>query len=413
MSVFQYRAIQGDENETKGIVDAPDKAAAAAKLRSEGMVVFDLVPVSNRRAYSRDGTQSRSGKKGLFPFGSIRPVTQWDIARFFEQTALMLRTGMSLLEALQLFKEQCTKPRLASAVGRIAESVRSGDPLSQGLLKEKKYIPVFAVRMIETAEATGELDTILDRIKIHITRVLEFRRTLATSLIYPAIVVLTAIGVTIFLVTAVIPKFLTFLSRRQIELPWSTQLLVDVSTFISGALFPSLVGAVVIAFAAYVFYRTSRGRYVMDYMLFKIPVLGSLFMFSTLAYFGRTLATLLRSGVTLLAGLRILKDGVWNRPISQAIGQTADEVLKGRSFSESLENSPLPTTVVQIIAVGERPGELDRVLEEMGQYYDTTLQERFKRLHALFEPAMIVTIGLLVGFVYYSFFQVVLSTVQR
>jgi type II secretory pathway component PulF len=396
MPVFEYLALDRSGNEVPGNVDAVDVHSAVAKLREQ----------------ERGGVEAQRGSGLRRTWNRIRPVTQRDVILFFEHLSLMLRSGLTVIAALHVCRDQTVKGRLALALDRVATAVRSGSRFSESLAGEPQLFNDSIIRMIEAAETSGELDQTLHRIAQKLKRAKELKSKMVNSLVYPLLVILLAGGVFFFLVTRIIPRFAMFFERRQKALPPSTQMLMDISNFINnyGLMIGFGIFAALIALA--LFYRTSRGRLIGDRTLLGIPVVGQIFVTAAMAHVGHSLAMLLRSGVPLLQSLSVTGRGVYNRAISLQIDEAAKGVLDGRTLSSGLRGGAVPPIVTQVIAVGERTGALDQVLDEMSIFYEQQLQEQLLRMNALFEPAVTVVLGGIVGFVYYAFFQAVFQLVK-
>jgi type IV pilus assembly protein PilC len=314
---------------------------------------------------------------------------------------------------LQVCRDQYSKPRLARVLDRLATSVQSGSSLSQAMASERRVFSRVAVQLVRTAEATGELDEILERIATHLERKLDLRNALLTSLIYPSLVLLAAIGCVIFLSVSVIPRFSGFLQARRLALPPSTQLLMDIVGFLNANGLWVVIGFGGLVGASVAVYFTRSGRHVIHRVFLSVPVVRRVLTSALMAHVGRTLAALLRSGVTVLDGLRILRDSTGNRAMAAHIDRAADQVLRGRTVSQALRGPLVPRLVTEVIHTGEMSGSLDAVCDELGAYYSRDLEKRIKRLAALFEPAMILVVGGTVGFVYFAFFQVLFQLSAR
>ncbi len=428
MGLYAYNALDTGGREVAGVIEADDPPAAAAALRRRLLFVVDLVPADGgepagaagapavaagaERGGTGTGGAAASTRRtapglqgGLL---SLLPVRTRDVVFFFRQLALMLRTGLTLLSALEVAREQCTKRRLERAVEDIAASVRGGQPFSRALARRPDLFPDVATRLVETAEASGELDLILDRIASQMERRLELRTSLVTSLIYPTVVVALSVGVVAFLVTKVIPKFAAYFERRAVPLPPATRMLLDVASFL-GAHGPKILVAGAAAAGLVLAVRaTAAGRQAVDRGVLFVPVVGALLRTAAMAQLARTLAVLLKSGLTLLDSLRIVGRTVSNAALTAHVERAAEDVLRGRDLASSIrEPALIPPLVAQVVAVGERSGTLDQVLEEVGEHYDRELQVRIKRMSALFEPLVVLVVGGLVGFVYFAFFQAV------
>lgn len=408
MPNFRYTALDGQGNEVRGSLDAADPRAAAAALRDRTLfpMQIDALAPGSKTAGLQE-TVTESSRVRLFAW--LLPITSRDLVLFLRQLGLMLRTGLTLLQGLEVCRDQTNKPRLARVIDRVAVDVQAGVSLSDALAAWPRYFPVFVVKLIESAEASGELDTTLERAAVHLERRAELRARLISSLIYPAVVVLTSIAVAAFLVLKVIPQFAKFFQRRGAQLPWATQMLVDISGWLLRYGPYLLTGLLLLAGVLTVAYLTRRGRLAIHRGLLTIPVIGGLLAAGAMAQFSQTLSVLLSSGLPLLASLKITADVIGNLAISGKVRTAADDILRGQDLSRSLRGPVIPGIVTQVVAVGEQTGALHQVLDELGRYYDELLQAKIRRMSALIEPVMILILGGMVGFVYFAFFQAVVQ----
>jgi type IV pilus assembly protein PilC len=400
VATFDYAALDASTGaEVRGQVEAPDAPAAAAALRQRALLPIEL--------------GARAGAPSRRRAGIVRFTRRRDVIFFLRQLALMLRAGLTLLSALEVARENCPKPGLARAIARIRSAVESGRSLSEALAAERRLFPEIAARLVASAEASGELDVTLDRVAVHLERNLELRQTLLTSLAYPSLLVVASLGVVGFMVTKVIPTFAKFLERRRVPLPWAARTLMDASGFVraNGAAigFAVLAAALALTFA----WRRPLGRRAIDRALLSLPIVGGAISAAVMAQIGTTFAMLLRGGVTVLEGMRLLSQTVLNAAVAAQLERAADGVLRGRDLSSGLDHPVFPVLLAQVVAVGERTGALDHVLDEIGRYYDAELKTRVRQITAAFEPCVIAVVGGLVGFVYFAFFQALLQLASR
>lgn len=401
MPLFQYVALNGKGQEVKGSLEAADPRSAASALRGRMLYVMQL-SAGRAGVPSLPTTGSRLSLLGL-----VRPVWTQDLIFFFQQLALMLQTGLTVLQALEVCEEQATKARLRFAVRRIGDAIRAGKSFSQAMALESRLFSSLTVKLIESAEASGELDVVLGRVAADLEYKQDLKRKLLTSLTYPMIVVLTAVGVTTFLVWKVIPKFAAFFARRGMSLPWTTQLLLDVSAFVTRygltilCVFAATIGVLTLI------YLTRRGRMALDRAMLMVPIIGKLLTVASMSRFCQTLCVLLNSGVTLLDSLRISSQVIGNRAIAARLEASSEQILKGQDLAGSLRSPVIPPLVCQVVAVGERTGALSPVLQKLGEFYGRDLEARIRIMSTLIEPVMIVIVGGIVGFVYFSFFQAI------
>lgn len=406
MSLFHYKAIDTQGRKTQGVVNAPDSSSAAGLLRDGSLFILELTE-KGLLADSRPVNENILYAGGFRQFWrSFLPITKRDIIFFFRQLALMRRTGLTLLQSLEICRDQTSKPRMEWMMNKLVKAVQSGSSLSGAMTRTKKYFPGIAIKMIVTAEATGELAEILDQIAVQMERRQELKNTLVTGLMYPVLVVLIMLGVVAFLVTKVVPRFASFLAQRDLVLPPATQFLMDLSKFLTTHQLAIVISFILGFMAVMIGYLIPRTRLMIDRFLLAVPIVGSILTTASMAYLGRTLSILLRSGVSLLESIHVMKEGIPNSAIARHLEDAENEVLKGQNFSKGLRSSIIPPLVTEIVHVGEVTGSLDQVLDEIGLFYEQNLHRQIKWMTTLFEPVMILFVGGTVAFVYFAFFQV-------
>lgn len=405
MGEFVYTALDERGNEIGGRLQADDMGNAASQLRQRGLRVLAL----------RQGRGS-SGFFGQANFSdwlaSQRSVTNTALIFFFRQMSFMLRAGLPVAQALELAQAQLTNPRLNLTLRLMLKDIRVGQSLSSAMSKHKAVFPEMAINLVVAGETTGDLDQIMERLAIHLDKKAALRAQTINAMIYPAIVLLAAIGVGIFMVVKIIPKFSKFLMGKGKALPPSTQLLVDVSDSVRQHGLWLAGGAAALLLLVIVIYQTRNGRLWLDRLLLRLPVIGSLLVTGSMAQMNWALSILLRSGVTVFEALKITANLLGNRVYVDQLLAASNQILEGRDIARSIDHQRIPPLVVQMVAVGEGTGALDEVLQELGIYYEKLLEIAIKRLSALIEPVMILVIGSMVGFVYYAFFQALFSLVS-
>lgn len=338
-----------------------------------------------------------------------RSISAAHMALFYRQTGMMLRSGLSLLSALHTARGTAVSPRLARTIERLENDIVGGASLSAAMARQPQRFPEMTVHLIKSAEASGELDTVLNRLADDLERRMEIRSQLLTAMIYPAVVTLASIGVALFLVLGVIPTFAKFFAKTGRPLPPVTQSLLDLSGFMLtwGWLIGLFIVAAIMAFA--VAWKRPALRPRIDAAFLRAPVIGNLLRTAAMAQFSWSCALLLKGGVTLLETLRVTAASAGNRAIASAIGQAAEQVLAGRDLASGLRHPIFPPLIGQLAAVGEKTGSLDTVMEEVSAYYQNLLNVYIKRMTAMVEPLLILLMGGTVGYVYYAFFQALFS----
>lgn len=406
MASFKYIALTTSGKERKGSIQAPDANAATATLREQGLFIVKI----------SDESKADNGLSQEFSLDSLskyRSVSRTQLVFFFKQLSFMLRAGLPILQALQLSQTQVSSGRLKLVIGEILVDIENGHQLSKAMEKHIDVFPTIAVNLMAAGESTGSLDSVANRLATHLEKKAALRAQTINAMIYPTVVLIVALGVVVFLVVSIIPKFAKFLLGQGKALPASTQFLIDASDF---ALKYGIFIVVVFAFciiSLIVAYKTPLGRLKLDAFSLKIPVVGKLLLHGIMAEFNWSLSMMLRSGLTALESLRISGKVISNRLISDKLFMAADQILTGKDLASSLKHPAIPDLVIQMTSMGEKTGTLDQVLQEVGSFYEEQLQVGVKRMSAMIEPAMILIIGGIVGFVYYAFFQAMFSLVSK
>lgn len=403
MPTFKYTAIDQQGKETKGSILAGDSRSAIATLRQQSLFVVEI-DQGNANKENQQG-EGLSKEIDLTYLSELRSVSTQELIFLFKQLTFMLRAGLPVLQALQLARTQVSSGRLGRVLDRMITDIENGLPLSQALSKHPKVFPSIAASLVMAGENTGELDLVMDRLADHLEKKAALKSQTINAMIYPAIVILAASGVFVFLVIKIIPAFAKFFAGKGRGLPPSTQFLIDLSAFfVSYGLY--ILGFVILVLIGLViFHSTNQGRYKLHHLLLRLPILGKLMTVAAMAQLTWILSMMLRSGLTALDALKISAQVIRNQVISDKLSAASEQILAGKDLSSSLQHPRIPSIVTQMIAVGERTGTLDNVLEQLGNYYEERLQLGIRRLSAMMEPALILVIGGMVGFVYYAFFQ--------
>jgi len=399
MAKFKYIAVDTQGNERKGMIEAEDSRSATAALRQQSLFVAEI-------EQEEDTSASGLSREINIPFlDNLGSVPTQDIIFFFKQMSFMLRAGLPVLHALEMASTQVSSKKFKKIIRQVVQDLENGMPLSQAMGKHPKTFPELTITLIYAGESVGELELVMDRVAEHIDKSAALKIQTINALIYPTVVVIAAIGVFIFLVVKIIPAFGKFFAGRGQSLPRSTQFLLDLSAFmLEYGLY--IIGIILLAGLGIVMaYRTNAGRLKIHDMLLRMPVTGKLLTTAIMAQLNWSLGMMLHSGLTALESLKIVSKVVKNRVISDKLLSASEQILSGKDLSSSLRHPRIPTIVTAMIAVGERSGTLDQVLNQLGAYYEERLAMGIKRLSSLIEPALILVIGTMVGFVYYAFFQ--------
>lgn len=404
MATFSYLGLNAQGKELQGQLQAADLNEARTLLRGQGLRILELQQGDLERRSLLDAVRAL-----VRWFHSGLSVRNSDLMLFYRQMQLMLRAGHTILEALDAAGKLSSRPRLTMQLDRCADRIRSGSSFSAALAMERSTFPRIAVKLAEAGEASGELDSVFDRLAALTERRADIRRQLMTALTYPSIVLLAAIGVISFMVGSVVPRFAVFLQSRGKSIPWAAKTMMDIADWLQrwgGMLVLGIAGTIV---GLIVLRRFPAVRLTMDRVFLHVPILGSTLMAAAMAQATWTFGLLLKSRLTVLEALRSITQIIGNASLSTAFNAACEQVLEGRALAVALDRQPIPSLVRHMAAVGERSGEMEDVMEALGKHYQKELDARVKFLSSMIEPVLTLLIGGIVGFVYYAFFQAVLA----
>jgi len=398
MPLYTYKWLTSDGAENTEVFEAASLDAAAEQLRARRVMVLSINEV----------VPERPGGGRMAAFGY---VGSGEIVVLFRQLAVLIKAGVTVVGALQVLEEQCAKRRLRSILGTVRLDVETGRSFADALRRYPGVFSSVVVGMIEAGEVGGILDVVLERIATMLEKRAAFRSRLFTSLTYPAILFIAGGGALVFLATKVIPNLEPFIRARTGKLEWNTELLFNGSRWLSTHLGHLLVVSLALAGVILIFSRSNVGRLQVDRLRLSLPVIGSIFLYSSMVQFSRNLASLVSSGVPLLLALRTVRGTIGNEAVARVVDEMHDRVIEGHSLSEPLRKSRLfPPMVAGMVAVGEETGGIDHSLELVSDIFEQLLDTRIKRVNVMIEPLMTIVAVVIVGFVGWSLLGGILST---
>ncbi|MGD8394120.1 MAG: type II secretion system F family protein [Candidatus Eiseniibacteriota bacterium] len=325
-------------------------------------------------------------------------VSTRDLAVFTRQFATMINAGLPLVQCLEILSRQTPREEFREVIEQVTSDVESGATLSESLGRHPRVFDRLYTNMVSAGEAGGILDDILARLATFIEKSNSLKQKVKGALTYPAVVLFVAVGVTVFMLTAIIPTFAKMFSDFGQALPLPTQVVLMASDFIRGFWWALVAGTIALVVAIKRYYTTDGGRHRIDRLLLKIPVLGDVLLKAGVARFTRTLGTLVTSGVPILNGLEITANTAGNVIIADAVMKTRSSIGQGETIARPLADAAVfPPMVVQMIAVGEETGALDQMLTRIADFYDDEVDTAVSALTSVIEPVMIVVMGLIVG----------------
>jgi type IV pilus assembly protein PilC len=389
--------------------------------RAGGNVTGELVATNKselqnllRRQQITPSKMSEKGKEFNLPtFGG--GVKAKELAVFTRQFSVMIDAGLPLVQCLEILAGQQENPFFQKVLTATRSSVEGGATLSAAMRLHPKVFDALFVNMVEAGETGGILDTILQRLATYIEKNVKLQRAVKSAMVYPIGVLSIAGGVIILLLWKVVPIFATLFAGMGAELPLPTRIVIAMSNFV-GSIFGLLivVGAVAIIIGLKVWYGTPQGRFALDSLLLKLPVLGLLLRKICVARFTRTLGTLISSGVPILEGLDITARTAGNAVVERALNNVRKALEEGKSLTEPLKESKVfPGMVTQMIAVGEQTGAMDAMLQKIADFYEDEVDAAVKDLLTALEPVMIVFLGLVVGGVVISMYLPLFSLIGK
>lgn len=384
LSKYRYQAENLEGQSVKGEIQAASVMAARNELAVKGMRV---TKISERKGLQIDITKEK--------------VPLVDIMHFSRQMATFLRAGIPVTESIDNLRIDAKNKRFKAILGDVLERVTAGRSITEALSMHSDVFPPYFMALLGSAELTGRMDDAFDQLHKYIRRDIELSRAVRKALIYPMILLAISMVVCLIIVVFAIPRFAEFFDGFDAELPLPTRMLMAVADFVQSP--AGLITGLVLVFGSVglTFYvRTTNGRRNMHALQLKTPLISTVVTYSATERFTRVLAVLLDAGVPLPEALPTSIDCSNNLVYKERLSVAMEGVLEGRGFAEPLAQTNLfPSTVVQMIRVGERSGELSEQLENAASFYEEELDYAVDKMTAVFEPLMIVFIGCVVGFV--------------
>ncbi|GAB6275247.1 MAG: type II secretion system F family protein [Peptococcaceae bacterium] len=383
---YQYRVRDFNGKLQTGFLEAEGMTAAKDVLRRRRFVIIDLaLAPEKKRSISLSGFLEQK-------------VTVKDLALFCRQFATVIEAGIPALTCLDILSRQAENNRLQKAITQMITELRTGRTLTEAMRQHPKVFPGILTSMVEAGETGGVLDQALTRMADHFERDHDIREKVKSAMYYPAallIVMFLAVG---FMVTYVLPNFITILTSLNVELPLSTRILMKVSEILGHNWYLALAGLAALIFALTKIAGLKGMQEKLDGVKLRLPIFGPLIKKIVISRFCRTLSTLLHAGVPLLQALEIVRETAGNAVIARAAAGALENVRKGLEMAGPLAASGVfPPMVTRMIAVGEETGTIDQLLEKVAQFYDREVNSGVGRLSSMLEPVLLIIIGVVIG----------------
>jgi general secretion pathway protein F len=392
MALYRYKAVNPAGDIAAGELDAANESEIVDRLRDQGLMPMQVVAAAGDRL----ATAAKPGqKKSWF---APRRVTRDHVLAFTRELATLLHAGLPLDRALEILIGLATAPPVAVLLQTIRDSIRGGKSLSQAIDMHREVFSRFYVNIVRAGEAGGALGVVLSRLAETMERNKELRESIKAALIYPTILICVAVASVMVLLVWVVPQFQQTFAQAGKALPLPTQVVIFVGTGLRKYWW--LIALIVAAAVWLIRRRLARPevRFRWDRRLLRLPLLGDLLAKVEVARLARTLATLLANGVTLLAGLSIVKDTMTNSVLASALDGVVTRLREGKGFGRPLiETGLYPRLATQMILVGEESGRLEEMLQRIADVYDREVQMAVRRFLAVLEPVLILSLAVLIG----------------
>ena len=422
MATFQYIAKDSSGAERRGVVEAADRNAAISAVRAQGLLPTALGEVkgqpSPQPARKPGKAAAKPAKKGgalnkeikinlrlpKFLQGKIKTKI---LTQFTRQLATLVNAGLPLMRGIEVLKRQMRDSQMVEALNGISENISAGGTFSEALSAYPKIFDRLYVNMVKAGEAGGVLEVVLGRLAEFAEKSERIKNKVKGAMIYPTVVLFAAVGITAFLLVAVIPKFQQVFNDMLggQELPAVTQYVMQASEFVQHNGLQIFLAVVALVVIKKVIGKTEKGAYFFDALSLKMPVTGTLAQRSAVSKFTRTLGTLLSSGVPILQSLTIVRDTTGNRVLTKAIQNVHDAVKEGESMTQPLSQCKVfPPMVTSMVEVGEETGALADMLTRIANTYDDEVDNAVAGMTAAIEPALIIVLALVVGTIVIAMF---------
>ncbi|MDQ3757939.1 MAG: type II secretion system F family protein [Actinomycetota bacterium] len=384
MTKFKYEAVTADGAAVSGVVKSDTIGGARMALLNQGIDLPEL-----------------EEKRGILQFEITKErVSRTELMHFSRQLAAFLRSGIPILEGIEVLREGAGNKTLRRVLAEVGESLRGGETFLGAISAHPQVFPEFYRGMVGAAELTGRLDSVLDRLSHYIERDLEAKRKIRSALAYPLVILAMSVVTVCVLTIFVLPRFETFFDSLDAKLPLPTRMLLSVTDFLTTYWFAFAGLAVLLVIGGLFLRRSRKGRALFDALLLKLPVVGQTVRYAVIERFCRVLASMAQAGVPLPEAMAVAGDTANNAVYRDALVGARERMIRGEGIARPIAATELfPIAAVQMFRVGEDTGSLDEQLETAAEFFEQELDYKIKKLTTLFEPAVIILMGVVVGFV--------------
>lgn len=415
MAVFMYEALNASGQEIKDEVEAPSKEEAVVKVRGLGYFPTKVIEKADKKksALRKVGSGGKKKSAGTgFGWVSVKQLTT-----FTRQLSTLQDAGLPILRSIRILEQQQKPGMLRSSLKEVQEDVEGGATLSEAMSRHPKAFDRLYTNMVAAGEAGGVLDVILQRLAEFMEKAQKLKRKITGAMVYPAVVITIAAAIVTFIMVMVVPQFRVIFEDFGTKLPAVTELLIGISNWFANGVPPGwawVAGSPLLLFAAWKLVRQAEfGRWLVDIVMLRIPIVGQIAYKSCVARMARTLGTLITAGVPILEAINITRDTTGNEIYRRMLIKVHDAVREGDTFANPLRASKcVDAIVVNMVDVGEETGELDKMLIKVADNFDDEVDTLVEALVSMLEPLMVVALGFIVGFIVVALFMPLVNLIQ-
>jgi type IV pilus assembly protein PilC len=384
MTKYKYAGVSEDGSTVKGVLTADHLNDARVALAEQGVY----------------GLQIKEKPSLLKTEITKKHVPRLELMNFSRQLGAFVRAGIPIIDAIDVLRSEATNSRFREVLADVSEALRSGDTLTNSVAAHPDVFPDFYVTILRSAEMTGHVDTVLEQLADYMERAENANRKIRSALTYPLVVMGVAIIAVLVITIFALPRFQTFFDSLDADLPLVTRILMSITDFIENWWWAVLLGIALVVLGFFLYFRTDRGRHTRDRWLLHAPVVGDVVRFTIIERFCRVLGSMIRAGVQVPEAMTVASGATNNLIYQEALDDARTAMLQGEGMAGPITATGLfPGGVCQMVKVGEETGTLDDQLDTAAHFYSKEVEYRLDRLTALFEPMLILVVGVVVGFV--------------
>ena len=386
MATFAYRVARSDGSTFDGQIDGEEEQLVRAKLESQGLLVFKV-----QRRGAAPATTS-VGRR------SLRKLPVQEFLIFNQELFALMKAGLPVLRVWDLLIERAGHAAFQQALKTVRQDIRGGASASDALAKHPTYFSDLYIATMKAGEQSGNIAEVLQRFIVYLKLMIGLRQKVTKALAYPGFLVLVGVAVIGFLLSYVVPTFVSVYGEVGKTLPVATQTLIDLVNELQRYLVPGLLALLGVGLTVRAYYRTTAGRLAIDRLLVGLPVLGPIFVKHHTIQLARTFSTILASGTPLVEALQIARGAVSNRFVSKGLASAVEKIREGATLAAALDRPKVfPKLALEMISVGEETGSLENMLRDVAEFYESDLDLRLTQLTTWIEPTLLLVMGLLVG----------------